>query len=94
MATDVEVAKWMFERLKADGQLSHRAAVSGIREQFGDQFLYKNENSNLAISKSVLKELTKLHAGTVKWVSHRRQHCWCWLKTESEDAAWPNEQYV
>ncbi|MBC7856297.1 MAG: hypothetical protein IAF94_22940 [Pirellulaceae bacterium] len=59
------VAAWMARKFRREGTLSQRIAVNEIREKFGEEFSYRNDNGNWAIAKSVLaafKELTKNNA--------------------------------
>ncbi|QBQ16272.1 DUF6953 family protein [Acinetobacter haemolyticus] len=83
MTTEIDVANWMKEQLDKLGRLYQEQAVYSIAKLFGKTFVYQNENGNLAISKSVLKEFRKLTEGNAIW--------------ERSDKSWrklyPNEQY-
>lgn len=73
MATAREVAEWMLSQVNAGIRLYQKRAVRHIRANFGEEFSYKNENRNWAISKEVLDEFEALApADKVKWVVGRR----------------------
>jgi len=67
MPTSEDVAKWMQEKVTKEQELFQIEAVSEIQEQFGDEFIYLNDNGNPAISRAVLKEFGKLTKETVVW---------------------------
>jgi len=48
-------------------KLDQQDAVSMIRTEFGEEFLYENANGNLAIDKRVLAEFRRLTKDTVVW---------------------------
>ena len=62
MATKKEVAEWMYQELMRDGELSQEHAYSGIREQFGAQFVRGEK-----IAKGVLMEWRNLTRDKVTW---------------------------
>ncbi|MCE9529510.1 MAG: hypothetical protein K8R36_25960 [Planctomycetales bacterium] len=75
------IAAWMARKFRREGTLSQRNAVNEIREKFGEEFSYRNDNGNWAIAKSVLaifKELTKNDAIYDKLLSR-------WRKRRSDD---------
>ncbi len=46
-----------------------------VQEKFGEEFVYENENGNLAISKKVLNEFKKLKEDNgIEW--DRSERCW------------------
>jgi Family of unknown function (DUF6953) len=65
--TPRDAAEWMFEQLEKRGDLAQDDAAYGIERNFGKEFVYENENGNLAISRAVLAEFTKLTEGLVVW---------------------------
>ena len=82
MATPREVADWMLEQLKRDDTLHQESAVGDIEDEFGDEFVYENENGNLAISKPVLAEFRKLTGRTVIW--SRSERLWRFRERHDE----------
>jgi len=48
-------------------ELDQQDAVNMIRTEFGEEFLYENENGHLAIGKRVLVEFRQLTKDTVVW---------------------------
>lgn len=62
--------------------LYQEVVVYKIKKHFGADFVYTNENGNLAIGKDVLKEFRKLTDGKVIW--ERSEKAWRKLRpTES-----------
>ena len=74
MTTAKDVADWMFAELTASKYLEQSAAVHEIYQKFGEQFVYDNENGNLAIDKKVLSEFKKVHQGKAEW--DRSERAW------------------
>jgi exonuclease I len=67
MATPKEIAEWMLaEYKKKDELIQHRAATQ-IKEQFGEDHLYKNKNGNWAIVKPILDAFRALTPEGVVW---------------------------
>jgi hypothetical protein len=68
------VALWMLEEFNRNGgRLLRSVAIEGIVARFGFDFTYVTENTNLGISKSVLKEFKKLTPDVVwSW----QFQCW------------------
>lgn len=64
--TASDVAQWMLQEVQ-DGALYQETAVYEIRDRFGKEFVYTNDNGNLAISRKVLKEFRKLTEKKVDW---------------------------
>lgn len=83
MATAKDVAQWMVEQLKHSTYLDQEDVASKIKTRFGEVFTYDNENGNLAIGKTVLKEFRNLTQDTVVWDRADR----CWRKRTRGDAA-------
>lgn len=67
MTTIDDVAKWMKDTVDSVGMLDQGAAVYQIRSLFGADFVYTNENGNLAINKSVLRKFNKITEADVIW---------------------------
>ncbi|HDT5122359.1 TPA: hypothetical protein QHS71_002213 [Escherichia coli] len=67
MHTIDDVAEWMKSQLDVSVRLYQESAVYKIKSQFGDDFVYKNENGNLSIDKKVLAKFKKLTGDNVIW---------------------------
>ena len=67
MHTAAEVARWMQRKTREDQVLNHRDAVKGIRQHFGDEFIYINRNGNPAIREDVLEEFRRMTQQSVVW---------------------------
>lgn len=67
MTSARDVAEWMFASFEASRYLYQETVVYKIKKEFGDHFVYINNNGNLAIGKDVLKEFRKISEGTVIW---------------------------
>ena len=67
MAIPDEVASWMLRMLETSehGELDQQTAAYGIKDRFGEEFVYVNENGNLAIDRRVLRSFRKLTEDTV-----------------------------
>ena len=57
----------MLARVNMEQTLYQNEVVYEIQTQFGDEFVYDNQNSNLGIDKRVLAEFRKLTEGKVVW---------------------------
>jgi hypothetical protein len=68
-----DVARWMQAEFEKTGFLYQDTVVRKIKNKFGDEFVYKNANGNLAISKAVLKEFRRLTETTAVWDRGVRQ---------------------
>lgn len=88
MATPREVGEWMAAKVLDDDYLYQEQVVYEIAEKFGDEHVYQNQNGNLAISKSVLKEFGKITEGSVVWERGGR----FWRKRQPNDD--PNKRQV
>ena len=62
-----DVAAFMLKRLNEAKTLYQEVVVQEIQYQYGNEFVYINENGNLAISRKVLSEFRKLTEGQVVW---------------------------
>ena len=70
------VAEWMVSEIRNKGILRQEEAIAHIRTNFGEQFVFRNENGNESIEKEVKKAFRKLHAGKVAW--DRDAFFWAW----------------
>ena len=71
-----QVAEWMTSELKDKGKLNQIDAVKHIFDNFGEDFIYVNDNGNRSISKDVKKSFKKLHNGRAAW--DRDGFFWYW----------------
>lgn len=71
-----EVAEWMLKEVRFAGILYQQDAVDYISKQFGESFIYVNENGNRSIDKEVKKRFKKLHGGKAAW--DRDGFFWGW----------------
>ncbi|MGY4403927.1 DUF6953 family protein [Bradyrhizobium sp. USDA 3315] len=74
MMTNKDVAEWMIKLMGDSHWLYQETVVRKIKETYGDEYVYTNDNGNLAISKGVLKEFRKLTAETLVW--QRGEKAW------------------
>ncbi|SFL08367.1 hypothetical protein SAMN03159341_103124 [Paenibacillus sp. 1_12] len=74
--TAEEVAEWMLKEVRFAGILYQAQAVTYITDNFGESFIYVNDNGNPSISKEVKKIFKKLHKGRVAW--DRDGFFWGW----------------
>jgi hypothetical protein len=78
-----EIADWMASEVEVEGFLYQDMAVAHIAEQFGDAFIYTNENGTRAISEAVLSAFRNLTEGTVIWDQWDK----CWRQRQPDDPA-------
>ena len=71
----------MFQEVKRDGLLYQNDAAYNIEQKFGGNFVYTNDNGNLAISRDVLAVFRKLTEDSVVWERGER----LWRKREDYD---------
>jgi hypothetical protein len=71
-----EIAEWMLNEVKSAGILYQSAAIEYIVRQYGEAFIYVNENGNKSIAKDVKKAFKKLHGGRAAW--ERDGFFWGW----------------
>lgn len=69
-----DVADWMVAESQKSHWLYQETMVYKIRQMFGQEYVYLNQNGNLAISKAVLKEFRKLTEDTLVW--ERGERAW------------------
>jgi hypothetical protein len=65
--TVYDVAVFMLKCLNKENILYQEAIVYEIQKQYGDEYVYPNENGNLAIDRKVLTEFNKLTKDNVVW---------------------------
>ena len=69
------VAEFMINEILEKGYIYQEYLVHDIQEKFGEEYVYVNENGNLAISKKVLNEFKKLkEVNGIEW--DNRERCW------------------
>ena len=69
------VAEFMINEILEKGYVYQEYLVHDIQEKFGEEYVYVNENGNLAISKKVLNEFKKLKdVNGIEW--DRSDRCW------------------
>jgi argonaute-like protein implicated in RNA metabolism and viral defense len=71
--THKDVALFMKKQLDKDKILYQESVVYEIEKNFGSDFVYINENGNLAIDRNVLKEFRNITPDVV-W--ERGGRCW------------------
>lgn len=80
--TPDDVARWMVEELRRGKYLYQETVVDDIQSKFGADFVYINENGNLAISKKVLSSFKQITSNTVIW--ERGQRLWRFREKHDE----------
>lgn len=71
-----EIAGWMLNEVQSAGILHQTAAIEYIVSNYGEAFIYVNENGNKSIAKEVKKAFKKLHNGRAAW--ERDGFFWGW----------------
>lgn len=66
--TTKDVAQWMFDEVLNNDYLEQGAVVGVILKKFGNDFVYQNDNGNLAVEKKVLTEFNNLSGDKVVWL--------------------------
>jgi hypothetical protein len=82
MADANDVADWMASEVEVEGFLYRDSAVAHIADEFGDEFVYKDESGNPEIAEAVLTAFYKLTQGTVYWDRWDK----CWRQRQTDDA--------
>jgi hypothetical protein len=77
-----DVAAWMLDRLTRDRYLDQETAAGEIARTHGKEFVYVNQNGNLAIDRKVLSAFRKLTPQSVVWERGERM----WRFREDYDA--------
>lgn len=67
--TPKDVAEWMVARVYARRRFYQVYAARAIARRFGSEFVYLDDQSNLAIDRRVLYHFRKLTAKDVVWVT-------------------------
>lgn len=73
-ASYIVIAQWMFDTLLKDGVLYQDEVVSEILAEFGEDYVYINDNGNYGIGRDVLKQFRQLSEPDVIW--ERSERCW------------------
>jgi len=81
MATALDAAIWMVEELNSKGRLFQAHADRTIAQEFGEQFVYVNENGNLAIGEPVLSHFRTMTKGEAVWAAEG----FYWRKKTTDD---------
>lgn len=77
-ATATTIATWLFDKIQylAPQHYHQSQAVMFIKNTYGDEWTYQNQNGNLAIETAILDEFRKLresdpniqwHQGSLSW---------------------------
>lgn len=74
--TAQQVSEWMVEEIRLKGSLYQTDAIEYVKANFGEQFVFVNENGNASLSKEVKKAFRKLHGGRIAW--DRDGFFWAW----------------
>jgi hypothetical protein len=75
MPTNEEVAQYMmqqFEAMPEHGRLRQDSVARRVRQEFGEEFTYRNKNRNWAIKKEVLEAFKNLNEDGVVWEQSRQ----------------------
>jgi hypothetical protein len=75
------ISKWMQDDLEEKGYLYQKSAAYRIKQEFGEEYVYKNKNKNWAINKEILKHFEKATKKDVVWDKKSRR----WRKREQDD---------
>ena len=62
-----EIAKWLHDKIMAEGDVYQYEAVDEIAQKFGDEYTYTNDLGNPAIDQKVLYEFRKLKGDNITW---------------------------
>lgn len=79
--TPFEIAQWMVTEVERTQFLYQDEVAPAIKEKFGIEFTYINENGNLAIRKDILAAFRKCTEGVIVWEKSGR----LWRKREAYD---------
>ena len=75
MANTKDVAQFMFDKLEENNSLYQYDIVHDIENTYGDEFVYQNENGNMAIEKKVLTAFNKFkEENDIEW--DRSEKAW------------------
>lgn len=67
MTTRTDIARYMIDQIDERQHVYQAEMVDEIELKFGSEWVYENENGNMAISPKVLAEFRKLHGGRIEW---------------------------
>jgi hypothetical protein len=81
-ATAASVADWMLGEVRRQGVLYQADAVFQIEANFGEAFVYDNDNGNRAISPDVLSAFREISDQSVVW--NKRERFWRLREPEDE----------
>ena len=62
-----EIAKWLYDKIMAEGDVYQYEAVDEIAQKFGNEYTYTNDLGNPAIDPKVLYEFRKLKGDDITW---------------------------
>lgn len=71
-ATPETIARWMLATFAEHGILIQARAAFQIRREFGEEFVYRNNNRNWAIRKDILDIFRSLTPDDVVWSRSRQ----------------------
>ncbi|WP_442956093.1 DUF6953 family protein [Paenibacillus sp. MMO-177] len=74
--TEQQIAEWMVNEIKFRGMLRQEEAIEHVKQHFGEQYIFVNENGNASLEKEVKKAFRKLHKGRIAW--DRDGFFWAW----------------
>jgi len=72
MTTPQAIAQWMLTQVPTSGFLSQSRVARTIRTTWGESFVYKNKNRNLAIRPDILEAFRALTEGQLMWSRSRQ----------------------
>jgi len=62
-----EIAKWLYDKIIAEGDVYQYEAVDEITQKFGEEYTYTNDLGNPAIDRKVLSEFRKFKGEDIIW---------------------------
>lgn len=74
--TEQRIAEWMVNEIKFRGMLRQEEAIEHVKQHFGEQYIFVNENGNASLEKEVKKAFRKQHRGRIAW--DRDGFFWAW----------------
>ena len=82
--TPQEVAVWLINEIKSEGQLKRATAAERIESAFDSSFTVLTNNGNKSIDEQVLLHFRDLKNHAIKW--NPGKQAWLFLKNETHDA--------
>ena len=79
--TAQDVAEFMLNKVITEHELYQADVVDDIEQNFGQQFVYENDNGNMSIDKKVLATFKKISEETVVWEKSSKS----WRLREQDD---------